>query len=187
MFHRYGKDLLLLGLGLVFGIGIGLVVLLGLDEGNLELFSRSSSSRVGPEIGSLAPDFTLNSLEETVIHLSDYPGHPVIINFWATWCGPCRLEMPIIEEFHEQFSPDLIVLAVNLQESKPDVNFFANELDLKFPILLDQEAEVSSLYRVQGLPTTFFVDRNGRIQAIHIGSLTEKHLINYLTKIGINQ
>lgn len=186
MLRRYGKDLLLLVIGLSLGIGIGLIVLIGLAEGKLNWNIDLGGVRIGPEIGAMAPDFTLGSLQEGDIQLSNFQGQPVILNFWATWCGPCRLEMPIIEEYHEQFAPDLVVLAVNLQESKPEVQFFANELDLRFLILLDLEAQVSAQYRVQGLPTTFFIDRAGKIQAIHIGSLTEKHLESYLIEIGID-
>jgi peroxiredoxin len=93
----------------------------------------------------------------------------------------------MIDKYQRRFPDDLVVLAVNLQEPATDVHIFANELDLKILVLLDSKAQVSTLYKIQGLPTTYFIDPIGKIRAIHIGSLSEQQMEDYLEKVGLQQ
>lgn len=142
----------------------------------------SSSGGEAPAIGDTAPDFTLENLEGNRVSLSGLRGKPVIVNFWASWCGPCRIEMPELEEAYEaRREQGLEILAIN-REEPPEVvrNFFYDELDLTFTPLLDTEAAVANRYQVFNLPTTFFIDKMGTITAVHRGPLTENQIASYL-------
>lgn len=148
----------------------------------------SSTLQVAPEEGALAPGFSLENVRGEVIDLDDLLGQPVLINFWATWCAPCRIEMPIIQDRFERYEEDgLVVLAVDFDEPMEDVTFFGDELGLTFELLLDPGGNIQSLYRILGYPTSFFVDRDGLIRAQHIGVLTEGQLDNYLGEIGLGE
>jgi len=139
-----------------------------------------------PIVGAQAPDFALLDLEGELVRLTDLRGQPILINFWATWCGPCRLEMPIMQQRFEEFGDQgLIVLAVNFDEPQSIVQAFNSEIGLTFPILLDPGAEVQRLYRMRGYPASFFVDQDGIIQAHHVGLMTEDQLDENLALIGI--
>ena len=118
-----------------------------------------------PRRGAPAPDFTLTDLSGETHTLSDYQGRVVIINFWATWCHPCREEMPDMQEIYEEYQDDgLVILAVNANESQATVQAFADEYELTFPILLNSAADIVDLYDVQSFPSTYFVDADGRIR-----------------------
>jgi cytochrome c biogenesis protein CcmG, thiol:disulfide interchange protein DsbE len=182
------KDALLLMGGITVGVGLGLVVLTLLD---INRAGRASSelAQIGnesstPKVGAPAPDFELERLSGEVIRLEDLHGQPVVINFWATWCIPCEIEMPLLQERYEKY-PNLQVLAVNFAEPVPDVQAFVEEHNLTFDILLDPRAIVQSAYRVRGYPTTYFIDDEGVIQAVHIGILLANQLDDYLRDIGV--
>jgi peroxiredoxin len=136
----------------------------------------------GLEVGSRAPGFTLPDLEGNEVSLAHLRGQPVIINFWATWCAPCQVEMPALEQaYQERKDEGLVILAVNRDEDPGAVaRFFYEELGLSFTPLLDEEARVNDQYRVFNLPTTFFVDGEGIIQGIHRGVLTQSLIDDYL-------
>ncbi len=123
-----------------------------------------------PQRGFPAPDLSLETLEGETIALSDLRGQVVIINFWATWCPPCRAEMPALQKVYEQYRDQgLTILAVNQQESNQRVADFTGQFGLTFPILMDRDGRVFARYRVTALPTTFFVDREGIIREVTIG------------------
>jgi peroxiredoxin len=125
-----------------------------------------------PRQGFLAPDFSLPTPQGETRALSDLRGKPVILNVWASWCGPCRAEMPALEKVHQAYQEKgLVVLGLNAasQDSREAALAFAKELELTFPILLDAEGRVQELYEVRAFPTTYFIDRQGRIQEIVIG------------------
>ncbi len=121
--------------------------------------------------GFLAPDFTLTALDGSTVQLSSLRGKPVIVNFWATWCPPCRAEMPELEEVWQKYKRgDLMLLGVNQGENAATVNRFKQQIvDFSFPVLLDTRREVGSLYGVRAMPTTFFIDAAGRIQDVKVG------------------
>lgn len=121
--------------------------------------------------GRAAPDFQLRTLDGAVTRLSNYRGQFVLINFWASWCGPCRGETPDLEAFYRQYRDrGLVVLGVNQQEPEGTARSFAELFEVTYPILLDRTGGVSDGYRVStGLPISFFVDRDGVIRRIFIG------------------
>jgi thiol-disulfide isomerase/thioredoxin len=140
-----------------------------------------------PKIGAPAPDFTLPGLDGTPVRLSDLRGKTVLINFWATWCGPCRKEFPELVKLAQQHGDrGLVVLAVNVSESRDDVAHFAQEFGATFPIVLDSDSNVVQSYRLIGLPTSLFVDRDGVLRAQQLGPLTEANLTAKLGQAGLH-
>ena len=133
-----------------------------------------------PREGFSAPDFTLETLEGEIITLSDLRGQVVIVNLWASWCPPCRAEMPAIEQIYQSYKAQgLEVLAVNTtyQDSEKAAAQFAQDFGLTFPILLDRDGTVSRRYQLQALPTTYFIDRQGVIRAVIPGGPLKESLI----------
>ncbi len=125
-----------------------------------------------PREGFPAPDFTLDTLDGAAATLSAYRGQVVIVNLWASWCGPCRAEMPAIQKVYAaNRERGLAVLAVNgtFQDSEADARGFARTYGLTFPILFDQDGAVSRRYLLRALPSTFFVDRRGIIRSVVVG------------------
>jgi peroxiredoxin len=135
--------------------------------------------------GFLAPDFTLTDITGNPVQLLALRGQPVIVNFWATWCPPCRAEMPAFEQLWQQYNRgDVMVLGVNQAESVSAVRRFEQEVvDMTFPILFDTNAEVSNLYGVRALPTTLFVDASGRIQDVKMGGMDRASLMDGVNRI----
>ncbi len=124
-----------------------------------------------PAVGHPAPDFTLTTLDGQTFTLSDLRGTPVVLNFWATWCGPCRAEMPELVSAANRYDPKVRVIGVDQGEPPEDVQAFADELGIGFPIPLDRDMSVADNYRVTGMPTTFFIDRDGIIRQIWAGEM----------------
>lgn len=136
-----------------------------------------------PAVGHPAPDFTLTTVAGDTFTLSAWRGKPVILNFWATWCPPCRAELPELEAAHERYAGQVIVVGVNQMEPAASVAAFAGQVGLTFPLPLDLRGEVSREYAVRSLPTTFFIDRAGVIRRIQVGALTEATLAQALRTI----
>jgi len=125
---------------------------------------------IGNRIGFTAPDFTLPTLDKREISLSDYRGRPVILNFWATWCGPCRYEVPAFKAFSEKYPEEkVVVIAVNTQDDPDSALGYAKADGLKFVIPVDPTGAVAGLYNIRGLPTTYIIDEKGVIKSIKIG------------------
>lgn len=149
--------------------GLMSILLMGL----IIIACSSAAANEGPEVGKLAPDFRLSTLDGQTVSLSDYRGQPVLLNFWQRRCLPCRFEMPFLQEVYEQRADEgLVVLGVNLLEDQATVREFVQELGLTFPILLATTPEVLVDYNIRPLPVTFLIDKDGIIQDIHIGAFT---------------
>ena len=136
-----------------------------------------------PAVGHPAPDFKLTTVTGETVALSALRGKSVVLNFWATWCPPCRAELPELQAASQRYAGQLDIIGVNQAEPVADVTAFAQQFGLTFPIPLDANADVSRRYAVRSLPTTFFIDRNGVIRQIQSGPLTEATLAQALKKI----
>lgn len=129
------------------------------------------------EVGRAAPDFILSSVKGNDERLSAYRGRWVLLNFWASWCGPCRQETPDLQRLQERRATTLVVLGVNQQESHARAAGFADEYDLVYPLPLDVNGEVSAAYRVgRGLPVSILIDPTGVVRRVHIGRVDEPDL-----------
>ncbi|MEH7459994.1 redoxin domain-containing protein [Bacillus sp. JJ1127] len=142
----------------------------------------------GIEVGKIAPDFELSKLDGTTVKLSDLKGKKVILNFWATWCGPCQQEMPDMEAFYKTHKDDVEILAVNYTVSErangeEKVKQFAKEKGLTFPVLLDKDISATTTYKVITIPTSYFVDTKGVIQDKFIGPMTQKEMEKRIEKL----
>jgi peroxiredoxin len=135
------------------------------------------------EVGDEAYPFSLPDVEGNVVSLSDFRGRPVMLNFWATWCLPCRIEMPELQEALLAYQEDeLAILSINEEESKEAVQTFFAEFDLSLTALLDSEGTVGELYRIINMPATVFINPEGQVTAIHRGILSRSQIDDYLAE-----
>jgi thiol-disulfide isomerase/thioredoxin len=136
------------------------------------------SRKTGSIEGSLAPDFAFSSFQGERLRLSDFRGQPVLINFWASWCGPCRTEMPDLESALQRYSDQrLVIIGVNYGERFEPARAFIQELDVELTAFAyDPDQAIARSYEVQGLPTSFFIDRDGVIVQGIAGQLTPRLL-----------
>lgn len=160
-------------------------------ESNIETNPYNPGEKVGeaitkgPLLQEVAPDFELQALDGSTVKLSDLKGKRVFINFWASWCPPCRDEMPEIEEFSKE-NKDVIVLAINLRNTERSdeiVQKYIQEGNYTFKVLLDKKGKVGNQYKVLTLPTSFFVNTDGVIQYKFIGPLTLKKMNDITEKL----
>jgi thiol-disulfide isomerase/thioredoxin len=156
-------------------------------EGQADEVEEDSPVQIENEDLKIAPDFTLTSLSGESVSLSDYRGTAVMVNFWATWCPPCRAEMPLIQSYQDKYEDELVVLAVNGGDTTEQVQNFAEANELTLTFLLDPEVSVALLYQVRGFPTSLFIDSQGMLQATHIGELDKSLFDNYLLQIGVSE
>ncbi len=136
-----------------------------------------------PAINHPAPDFTLTMLDGQAFTLSDQQGTPIVLNFWATWCGPCQNEMPALQMASERFQDRVRIIGVDQGESAADVQRFIDEMGVTFAIPLDSNFTAGTLYNVQAMPTTFFIDRNGVIRHLWIGEMNSITLAEGIAEI----
>jgi len=129
-------------------------------------------------VGKAAPNFELQNLDGQLISLSSLKGKPVLVNFWATWCGPCVSEMPYLQEIHEDWSDSgLMVLAINTGDSASEAEQFLQDHNLSLPVLLDTKNVVAPKYGIRYIPTTFFIDKDGIVRNKVIGAFPSKAAI----------
>jgi len=143
-------------------------------------------ANTGLDIGNLAPDFILKSVVGNNVQLSSFRGKKaVVVNFWATWCPPCREEMPAFEDIFVNNKDQLEILGVNLQESERAISNFLLEIPVTYKLLLDPDIEVKELYNVFTQPVTYFIDKNGLIVDKKFGPLTPGEIEDKFGKLGI--
>ncbi|MED4569617.1 thiol-disulfide oxidoreductase ResA [Brevibacillus agri] len=136
------------------------------------------------KVGRDAPNFSLEQLNGTPVTLSDLRGKGVVLNFWGTWCEPCKAEMPALQKQYEASKDKgLVVLGVNIGESAITVEQFVKQVDVNFPILMDRQSNITKLYRIGPIPTTFFIDPDGEVQEIFVGQMTESIIAENVAKI----
>jgi len=137
-----------------------------------------------PAIGAIAPDFRLLDLNGTEVALRDFRGQVVLLNFWATWCPPCRLEIPMFVEVYEELKDQgFVIVAVNMRESREKVAAFASEYEMSFPILLDPRVEVGARYLANSIPRNIVIDRDGVVRHIIMGMMRETQLVNAVQEL----
>ena len=140
------------------------------------------------EIGGTAPDFVLETPEGEPLRFSDFRGRPVLVNFWASWCAPCRQEMPeIVRAYAAHGSDGLVVLAVNLQENDGQIREFASDFGMTFPIVVDRTGQVADSWRiggpVEGIPASYFIDADGVVRGRVFGPMDEEDIAENLELI----
>ncbi len=124
------------------------------------------------EVSGPAPDFTLKSRSGENIKLSELRGEVVMINFWASWCGPCRQEMPLLDALYQRYQPmGFTILGVNVDENVDDAQRLLKEIPVSFPVLFDSDNKVADLYELVAMPSTVLVDRDGNMRFVHLGYL----------------
>jgi peroxiredoxin len=142
----------------------------------------NSPAESEPATGSYAPDFDLVTFDGEPVSLADYRGERVLVNFWASWCVPCRQEAPALQGAFEEHE-DFVTLGVNVLDRESDALAFAEEFGLSFPLPVDEGERVMQTYRVRALPSSFLVDSEGIIRFVHIGPLNEETIADYLSQI----
>src|SRR5690625_4579360 len=144
----------------------------------------AESEDIGVEKGKTAPDFEVTTLDGDQVKLSDYRGERVMLNFWATWCPPCRAEMPDMQKIYDK--EDVTILAVNMIETESneeDVVDFIDEFQLTFPVLMDENSDLMVYYKIQAYPTSYMIDSNGTIQFINLGAMNQDQMLQQLNKM----
>lgn len=144
---------------------------------SLATLAGAASLLVGLLLGSAnvhanenAPDFTLKSKENGNIRLSEQRGNIVLVNFWASWCGPCRDELPEMEALYQEYQDlGFEILAINVDDEASKADVLLNDIEVSFPVLYDTSGEVSKLYDVNAMPTTVMIDRDGNQRLVHLG------------------
>ncbi|MBN1669153.1 MAG: TlpA family protein disulfide reductase [Anaerolineales bacterium] len=138
------------------------------------------------EVGNLAPDFELFDINGQPHRLSDYRGQPVLLNFWALWCGPCKAEMPLLQQRYSELYPELVILAIEDDSELYNLRRYVNEEALTFHFLIGNR-DVQQLYHIYAFPTSYFIDSQGIIQAVQLGSLSANELNAALQQIGLEE
>lgn len=168
---------LLLAASLCFVIAFALVIQSGLPQRASYSGVITDENTFAPEIDALAPPFTATNIDGETVNLLELRGSPVVINFWATWCGPCAAEMPELQAFYEAHRQDgLRLLGVNLGESPEQILSWVEQYGLTFDLLLDPQGEIANLYRLRGQPSTYVISPDGIITTIFYGPTTFSQL-----------
>ena len=184
------KGWLFAAIGVLLGLAAGFAAWGGHSEAS-GILAASPAVKLtpvaAPVVGGLAPEFEAADPDGDLFVMSESRGRVVLLNFWATWCEPCRAEMPMLEaRYEEEQSTGMLVVGINSGETTDEVRTYGDALGLTFSLLLDPSGEVQALYRVPGYPTTFFVDEAGVIQHVHVGSMDAETLDGYLHAMGLN-
>jgi len=146
-------------------------------------FGMTGAAEGAPRPGELAPDFRLQRADGSPLRLSELRGQPVFLNFWATWCTFCLEEMPDMQRIAEQFDGQLVVLGVNAGDSVAAGDGFANRIGATYELVYDTEQQVVAGYRVRAMPSSYFIDAEGRIVDAHLGFLTRDDMLEKVTAL----
>lgn len=166
------------------------------DDGLVNKFSQGEKYEkaknpeklpIGLKIGERAPEFTLKDLNGKTISLSDFKGKRVLLNFWASWCPPCRAEMPYMERIYQNYKDDgIAIVAVNMLTTEKrlgDVTRFVENFELTFPIPLDEKGDLHRTFDIMAYPTSYFIDTDGVIRSKMTGSMDEEYMEKELFKL----
>jgi peroxiredoxin len=162
---------------------LGVAIVQAMDKkSEPDNLSQEAANMGGLKVGAKAPDFELKTLTGETVKLSDLKGKNVMLNFWATWCPPCKAEMPAMEQFHKEAGDKVVILAVNI-DPHLDVQAFVDENKITFPIPLDAEDTVNEMYQVLSIPTTYFIDTKGNIGNKYIGAMNHDTMKQYTNEL----
>jgi peroxiredoxin len=170
------KGVTVLLLLLFFTVALGQAMGSGEQETSLGVEKATIASA---EVAGQAPDFTLTSIEGQEVKLSDFKGRKVMLNFWATWCPPCKAEMPAMQQLFNQANGYMEILAINI-DPQNDVAGFVHEHELTFPILLDETGKVNENYSIISIPTTILINEKGMIEKKQIGAMTLEQMEEFI-------
>lgn len=145
--------------------------------------TQTLSLTEAPIVGHLAPDFTLPTTASETHTLSDYRGQPVVLNFWASWCGPCRVEMPFFARTQMKYNGRAAILGVNQGESAATIRDFNTRQPVNYPLLVDEDNDVNLRYTINSLPTTIFIDADGVVREVVVGVVTQAVLEDRLESL----
>lgn len=164
--------------GLLIAIAVAGLLLTQGDAGN-ELSSKAATETKEP-----APNFVIKLIDGKDFNFGDYKGKPVLINFFASWCLPCREEMPVLEQIVQEYQPKGVVfLGIAVDDTEAKMKDFIKKYGVTFPVGLDKTAEIQKSFGLYGIPTTYFIDKNGVINYFHSGVVTEELLQHELNKL----
>jgi len=162
-------------LGLLVIVLLGVLVAQACTPSSQAVGGGGQGDTVGVDVGEMAPDFALTDLEGNPFRLSDLRGKVVFINFWATWCPPCRAEMPEIEAIYQEYKDKgVVVIGVDVLETEDEVRQFVQRGGYSWTFVIDKTGEVAASYGIAAIPTSFFIDREGIIKAVNIGAMTKR-------------
>ncbi|HYK87401.1 MAG TPA: TlpA disulfide reductase family protein [Acidobacteriota bacterium] len=130
---------------------------------------RGPSGEESPEVGRLAPNFKLSDLSGRVVSLDQYRGKIVMLDFWATWCGPCRITMPVLENLQKEYPKDLTLLAINVSEPRELVRRYVDNQKIASTVLLDEDGAVGEAYRSESIPMQVLIDQRGVVRRVTVG------------------
>jgi peroxiredoxin len=170
--------MLMVGMGLI-AVGIVLFVFLNNSPASADDFSA-----VPAQVNYAAPKLTLEDLSGKTVSLDDYLGSVVLVNLWATWCPPCKDEMPALQNYYEKHSADgFVLIGIDQEETLEVVEPFVAEFGLTFPIWLDEDYLAEREFKTVSLPSSFVIDRTGQVRLAWVGGVSEKFLEKYVTQI----
>lgn len=178
----HGRLIALTMVGFGF-LALGIAFLL-LTSQSTSAASNTDFSTVPVQVDFPAPELTLTTLDGTPASLSDYLGSVVLVNLWATWCPPCREEMPTLQAFYDEYRSDgFVLLAIDQGETSQQVIPFVKEFDLDFLIWLDTGSEAGRVFETMNLPSSYVIDRSGRVRLMWIGGISKKNLEKYVPDV----
>lgn len=157
------------------------------DGQNKENQNHDSSEEIQTQATESAPDFTVKDYDGNSVKLSDWEGKPVVVNFWATWCGPCKTELPAFDELYVEYQDQVEFMMVNLTDGQREtvklVKEFVQEEGYKFPVYFDTSHSAANAYSVYSIPLTVFIDEEGEIFNAHVGAMDENTLEQYIKEL----
>ncbi|MHB8776974.1 MAG: TlpA family protein disulfide reductase [Anaerolineales bacterium] len=179
----YGRffAMLLIGAGL---ISIGIMFMLLLNKSSASTQATQDFSAIPVKVDFAVPELILEDLSGNPVSLDDQRGSVVLVNLWATWCPPCRKEMPTLQAFYEKYkSHDFILIAINQEEPLETVAPFVDEFGLTFPVWLDLKYQAQRVFNTMNLPSSYVIDRNGIVRLMWIGEISAKNLEKFVADV----
>lgn len=174
--------MIMIGFGLI-AIGVMFTLILN-DQRKAFPASTSDLSAVPAEMDFPAPQLNLTTLDGSPVSLFDYRGQVVLVNLWATWCAPCRQEMPTLQAFYDQYKEKgFVLVAINQEEKREVVQPFIEEFKLTFPVWLDLDYQAQKDFKTMNLPSSYVIDRDGQVKLMWIGSISKANLEKYVPDI----